>query len=493
MSHHGWRACYLPTDTDTDTVTTEAPQKAYQQMVGMLQAPTKRSAFALAHTPWLFDPGVVGLSYGHRRTDTGATAEPVLIVYVRNKASVPPGAANAIPRQIKLPNRSLIGVDVREQPIASASAPPHGSVRVSNGNTFGRIATWVRKGQREYLLTCAHVLKGNSLTIETLAQTWVSVGTSTLLATLSADPAVVQTNADQGLIRPTQTEVATGVRWPRHTRLSNVELAVNTALIINHGRQSDARARVLQPRTTQAVDIGGRTFLFADLIKTTLASRKGDSGSSVVDEHGGLVGYVIADTSDARGSAGFTLIQPIRPVLRSLRCSLSPASSDTGYVVALLSANVLAHATSPEQLASSLDPDPKEVDVLARTLWGEVREESAEVMDGLAHLIRNRLFLAHIEPQPSARRFGSDVATICRKRRDFPCWSNGKVLREVNESDPNFRRALAVAHAALSGRIGPDPTLGATYQKRLGHDHRHAAVTDDVVVIGSRQFYQTPS
>ncbi|MBX3454830.1 cell wall hydrolase [Ferrovibrio sp.] len=104
----------------------------------------------------------------------------------------------------------------------------------------------------------------------------------------------------------------------------------------------------------------------------------------------------------------------------------------------------------------------REIDVLARTLWGEARGEGEAGMAAVAAVIVNR-----------ARRpgwWGRDIVEVCLRPWQFSCWNAGdpnrdKLLR-VGAIDNSFAAALRIARLALAGAL-PDPTHGAT--------HYHAA------------------
>lgn len=107
--------------------------------------------------------------------------------------------------------------------------------------------------------------------------------------------------------------------------------------------------------------------------------------------------------------------------------------------------------------------DPRALDILARTLWGEARGEGAAGMAAVAAVILNR----------AARPgwWGRDVAEICLKPRQFSCWLEGDPNRArllaVDRRDPAFRQAVVLARAALEGGL-KDPTQGATHYHARG-------------------------
>jgi len=99
-----------------------------------------------------------------------------------------------------------------------------------------------------------------------------------------------------------------------------------------------------------------------------------------------------------------------------------------------------------------------EVDVLARTIWGEARGEGSVGMQAVACVILNRV-----------RRggwWGDSIVSVSQKPYQFSCW---------NKDDPNYRRVLSVddqdMHFVTGKRIATravldvldDPTKGATH------------------------------
>jgi len=110
-----------------------------------------------------------------------------------------------------------------------------------------------------------------------------------------------------------------------------------------------------------------------------------------------------------------------------------------------------------------------EIDVLARTLWGESRSEGTEGMTAVAHVILNRVEVA--KNNNGTYWWGHDVITVCQKPYQFSCWNPGdpnrKKLMTIDENDIHFATALRIARRAIFGQLGKDKTLGA--------DHYHTA------------------
>lgn len=99
----------------------------------------------------------------------------------------------------------------------------------------------------------------------------------------------------------------------------------------------------------------------------------------------------------------------------------------------------------------------RDVDVLARTLWGEARGEGARGMEAVASVIMNRV---------RSPRFPGTVEGVCKQPWQFSSWNandpNLPALLAVTASDANFKRALSIAERAVNGRL-VDPTRGALH------------------------------
>lgn len=110
-----------------------------------------------------------------------------------------------------------------------------------------------------------------------------------------------------------------------------------------------------------------------------------------------------------------------------------------------------------------------DLDILARTIWGEARGEGYSGMQAVANVIMNRYQQAQASTA-KARQFGETVAEICKKPYQFSVWNitdpNREKAENVTTSDPLFRQALDIAEKALSGTL-VDITGGA--------DHYHTA------------------
>lgn len=123
-------------------------------------------------------------------------------------------------------------------------------------------------------------------------------------------------------------------------------------------------------------------------------------------------------------------------------------------------------------------------DVLARTVWGEARDQGYNGMQAVANVVMNRL--------AKAPRFGSTVVEVCKKPWQFSAWNandpNLRKMLEVTQKDYQFRQAMEIASKAINGTL-PDITGGA--------DHYHARFVNPywaegqqvVAQVGAHEFY----
>lgn len=113
-----------------------------------------------------------------------------------------------------------------------------------------------------------------------------------------------------------------------------------------------------------------------------------------------------------------------------------------------------------------------DIDIMARTLYGEARGEGLEGMEAVASVIMNRCrpgkwYCGYINR--NGKKIPS-VAQTCLKRCQFSCWNrddpNREKISSVTAKDAVFRQCLLIAQRALSGELG-DSTGGAVYYHHI--------------------------
>lgn len=103
-----------------------------------------------------------------------------------------------------------------------------------------------------------------------------------------------------------------------------------------------------------------------------------------------------------------------------------------------------------------------DIDTLARTIWGEARNQGYRGMVAIANVIMNRVALSDRHAH-----FGDGtVESACLAPWQFSCWNandpNRNKLQAVDERDTVFCDCLDIASTACASQLD-DITNGATY------------------------------
>ena len=132
-----------------------------------------------------------------------------------------------------------------------------------------------------------------------------------------------------------------------------------------------------------------------------------------------------------------------------------------------------------------------EIDVLARTLWGEARGEGTLGLQAVAAVVLNRVKVA--KENGGQYWWGSNVIQVCQKPYQFSCWNRSdpsfQKLQKVDESNLYFATSLRVARRAVIGVL-EDPTGGATHYHADYVDPYWAKGETPTVTIGRHIFYK---
>lgn len=130
----------------------------------------------------------------------------------------------------------------------------------------------------------------------------------------------------------------------------------------------------------------------------------------------------------------------------------------------------------------------EQIDIMARTAWGEARGEGQGGMQAVINVIMNRV--------KKGSWYGATPKEVCLKPYQFSCWldsdPNKEKLLAVDDSDKDFATAKWLSGLAYDGELA-DITKGATNYVNL------AALGDNVpdwvgdmfksVTIGNHSFY----
>lgn len=132
-----------------------------------------------------------------------------------------------------------------------------------------------------------------------------------------------------------------------------------------------------------------------------------------------------------------------------------------------------------------------EIDVLARTMWGEARGEGTIGLEAVANVVQNRIKVA--EKNGGKYWWGHSIITVCQKPYQFSCW---------NRSDPSYKKLLAVTpdnlYFATCLRVARRVVLGQLEDHTGGATHYHADYVSPywakgetpTVTIGRHIFYK---
>ncbi len=131
-----------------------------------------------------------------------------------------------------------------------------------------------------------------------------------------------------------------------------------------------------------------------------------------------------------------------------------------------------------------------EIDVLARTIWGEARGEGLSGMNAVACVILNRIEVAR---KLGGYWWGNSVLQVCQKPYQFSCWNkndaNYKKLISVDDEDMFFVTAKRIARRAMLGFL-KDETSGATHYHARNILPDWARERKASAMIGRHVFYK---
>lgn len=134
-----------------------------------------------------------------------------------------------------------------------------------------------------------------------------------------------------------------------------------------------------------------------------------------------------------------------------------------------------------------------DLDILARTLYGEGRGEYNKSDGGLAALIAiGNVIMNRVQ---IGGWFGKTIAEVCQKPWQFSCWNkndpNFNVIQNVPKDDPIFKICQQVA-VAITEHKWPDLTKGCDhyFSRILSNPPKWAQNRVPKFCLGLHQFYQ---
>lgn len=128
------------------------------------------------------------------------------------------------------------------------------------------------------------------------------------------------------------------------------------------------------------------------------------------------------------------------------------------------------------------------VDILARTIWAEARNQGRPGMTAVACVILNRA--------ANPGWWGHDILSVCLARQQFSCWNSSDpqyhLIRDVTtDTSASFRVALDIATAAVHAGLA-DVTHGADHYctEAVAQATRWTHGREPVYQFGTHLFYR---
>ena len=131
-----------------------------------------------------------------------------------------------------------------------------------------------------------------------------------------------------------------------------------------------------------------------------------------------------------------------------------------------------------------------EIEVLARTIYGEARGETVAGKEAVAAVILNRVRRA--EKTGGTYWWGATIKKVCLKPWQFSCWNKNDLNRSkvlgVEKTNRNFQTCLRIARRTIAGSL-KDKTGGATHYHTKSVDPIWSRGRMYSAEIGHHQFY----
>lgn len=129
----------------------------------------------------------------------------------------------------------------------------------------------------------------------------------------------------------------------------------------------------------------------------------------------------------------------------------------------------------------------QQIDIIARTIWGEARNQGEKGMQAVANVIGNR--------KKNPGWWGRDFIGICLKPWQFSCWNhddpNLLVIKKITINDPGFRLALKIASHLVDNTL-EDITHGADHYVLTSFAKYTPWARYQIprIIIGTHSFYK---
>lgn len=142
-----------------------------------------------------------------------------------------------------------------------------------------------------------------------------------------------------------------------------------------------------------------------------------------------------------------------------------------------------------KEIARLSEKQRKELDIMARTIYGEARgEKSDNALKAIAHVILNRT-------KDKEKKWDSCPIKVSQQKYQFSCWNrndpNYKLITRVTLKNKSFRRAYKAALQALKSK---DITNGANHYHSVFMKRKPKWAKSKKMIaltrIGNHKFYR---
>ena len=126
----------------------------------------------------------------------------------------------------------------------------------------------------------------------------------------------------------------------------------------------------------------------------------------------------------------------------------------------------------------------EDLDIMAKTMWGESRNQDTSCQIAVANVIKNRA---------EARRwYGNTPKEVCLKEWQFSCWNEGdpnkEKMEQLSKTDPIYIKMLGIGFLVLSGKI-KDNTQNSTHYHTKAVKPKWSYDVQPVCEYGEHLFY----
>lgn len=125
-----------------------------------------------------------------------------------------------------------------------------------------------------------------------------------------------------------------------------------------------------------------------------------------------------------------------------------------------------------------------DLDIAAKTVWGEARGENVLGRLAVAHVILNRW-------RHKSGRFGDTISEVCQQKWQFSCWNandpNRDKMEALTPDSKDYRRAMIAVLEALNS--DEDPTYGSTHYHADSVSPKWARGHEPCAIIYHHRFF----